>query len=508
MTAARLRPGLLGSALVLLLVTATRWPVAPKYLYYFDSVNFALALDEFSPALHQPQPPGYPLFVGLTRLIRLVIRSPEDVFLVTGILASTAAVLLLWALGRRMFGPASGLLAAALLIVNPAFWMGGITNQVRIFLALGATAAALPAWRAVEPGQARRPLIALFAALGIAAGFRPVETLLLIPLVLWTWRRTRRPWSDLFIGVAILGATLAAWMLATHAATRGQVNLAEIFWVYAQEQFRGSSAVFGAGAAAAADMFWKAIVWNGTGVLAWIWAAPFHRAWRIDPRLRLHLEFLAVWFLPAFLFSAFIHIGDPDQALAAIPALCLAGGAVLARFVQARSVQPLARVALAVLALNAALFFLPPGRLARAASFRAVRNIDREVTAALESIASLRNRTPLAIIHYGAITSWRQLEYYFPGDFVFVVSQNPADATAREEPWLFHNRRRRPLERAGSAILLPDRCRIVCLLPPGQKSSAVLSPGGGWTEHGPVVYSDSISGGILTVGGQRFLGPR
>jgi len=51
MTAARLRPGLLGSALVLLLVTATRWPVAPKYLYYFDSVNFALALDEFSPCL-------------------------------------------------------------------------------------------------------------------------------------------------------------------------------------------------------------------------------------------------------------------------------------------------------------------------------------------------------------------------------------------------------------------------------------------------------------------------
>src|SRR5579885_584151 len=61
------------TALFLLLlcvfIAVTRWLAAPKYLYYFDSANFALSLEHFDPALHQPQPPGYPLFVGLIRVI-------------------------------------------------------------------------------------------------------------------------------------------------------------------------------------------------------------------------------------------------------------------------------------------------------------------------------------------------------------------------------------------------------------------------------------------------------
>src|SRR3989338_11574004 len=38
------------------------------------------------------------------------------------------------------------------------------------------------------------------------------------------------------------------------------------------------------------------------------------------------ITFLAIWFLPAFLFHFAVHIGDPDHALTTIPALCLVGG--------------------------------------------------------------------------------------------------------------------------------------------------------------------------------------
>ncbi len=508
MNLARLRPGALGSAAVLLLVAITRWPLAPKYLYYFDSVNFALALDEFNPALHQPQPPGYPLFVGLTRLIHLLIESPERVFLVTGVLSSAAAVLLLWALGRSMFGPAAGLLAAALLLWNPGFWVGGITNQVRLFLAVGGCAVALLAWRAVERNLSGTSLYAAFAAVGIAAGFRPAAAVLLIPLLLWTWWRTHRPLMDLFIGCVVLTACAAGWIIATGLATGGLDSWIELLWSYSRQQFGGSSAAFGAAGAAAATMLMKAAIWNGLGALSWIWAVPLTKGWQIDAALRLRIEFLLVWFLPGFLFSAFIHIGDPDQALGTIPVMCVAGGVVLARFAETRPAKPLGWTVATAVVLNAVLFFVPPGRTARASSYRGVRSVDRLVTSAIDSIRTLRGDAPLAIIHYGSLVSWRQLQYYFPDDSVFIVSANPADATAAEEPWMFRGRKRVPLERVSDgAVAAPRGSRVVCVLANGRKPADVLSPATGWIEHGPVVYSDNIAGGVVQIGVERFFVP-
>src|SRR5215208_1164609 len=37
----------------------------PQSLEDIDSINFALGLRHFDPALHQPHPPGYPLYIGL-----------------------------------------------------------------------------------------------------------------------------------------------------------------------------------------------------------------------------------------------------------------------------------------------------------------------------------------------------------------------------------------------------------------------------------------------------------
>ena len=88
--------------IVCLYLIATRWPLAPHYLYYFDSANFALALEHFDPALHQPQPPGYPLFVGLTKLIHLFVLRPEHVFLIAGLLAACGAVVLIRLLAREV----------------------------------------------------------------------------------------------------------------------------------------------------------------------------------------------------------------------------------------------------------------------------------------------------------------------------------------------------------------------------------------------------------------------
>src|ERR1700674_2860009 len=110
-----------------LLVFLTRWPLAPKkHLYHIDNVNFARALDDFKPALHQPQPPGDPLYVALTRLLRVAAPRPEILFPLSGVLGSVLALAAMWRLGTVLFesgaGIGAGTAATLLLALNPIFW--------------------------------------------------------------------------------------------------------------------------------------------------------------------------------------------------------------------------------------------------------------------------------------------------------------------------------------------------------------------------------------------------
>ena len=158
---------------VFAILALTRIPLAPKYLYYFDSVNFALALDEFNPGKHQPQPPGYPMFVALMRLVHFAVPSAESVLVISGLLAATAATVFLWSLTADMFGRRAAILAVVLFVFNPALWLGGITNQVRTSLALCSTGVALLAWRALQRRLSDTAVNATFVAAGLGAASGP-----------------------------------------------------------------------------------------------------------------------------------------------------------------------------------------------------------------------------------------------------------------------------------------------------------------------------------------------
>jgi hypothetical protein len=472
-----------------LYLVATRWPLAPRYLYYFDSANFAFALEHFNPALHQPQPPGYPLFVGLTRLIHLFVLRPEHVFLIAGLLAACGAVVLIRLLAREIFGAPAGMLAAALLASNPVFWFGGITNQIRVFLAVSALGVALLAWRALRNPDRPAWLYAMFAAIAIGGGFRPALSVKLAPLALWVWWRCGHRPKRLAIGVATLVAVALPWLAATAWATGGPIRYGQVLWQYADEQFQGSSAVFGAAAPSALTMARMALVWNLLGVVAWVWAVPF--VWRgvRNPAWRERATFLAMAFLPPFLFSAVIHIGDPDQALAGVSLLCAAGGGVLAAF--CRSGRRVPVTAGAVVALQTLLFFCPPTKLAKAASYRQVAMVDRMTTGAMSSIEALRRDGPLTIVHYGSSVASRQLAYYFPEDYVVVLPSSPSE---RAQIW-FHHRTIEPPDGA-TAALRPGSSTILCLLPWYSKGAELP----GWAQKGAVFYRNAGAADTIQIG--------
>src|SRR5215510_811119 len=75
------------------LLLLTRIPAMAAFLS-IDNVNLAFSLEKFDPRIHQPQPPGYPLFVLFGRIVNILFRDAERTFIVISLIVSAICLLL------------------------------------------------------------------------------------------------------------------------------------------------------------------------------------------------------------------------------------------------------------------------------------------------------------------------------------------------------------------------------------------------------------------------------
>ena len=391
----------------------SRWELTPPYLVTFDEINFALAVDQFNPAVEQPQPPGYPLFVGLLKLLSLALPDIEATFRMAALLVSAAALVFLLGLCEQILGPGLGVLGPLLLLFNPAFWLSSLINPARLALAAGASAVAWFAWLACRRNSPRWLVLAA-AALGLSAGFQPTLAVLLLPLWLWCAWHMRTRWTVAAMALLCFGAAVCAWLPSLLAPVGGVRPFLDLLRHYSEEQFAGSSVLFGAHLYNAVRMPWRAVVWSCLGALSWIWLVPFF-ARRLGRELdAFTIRFLAVWFFPGLLFYATFHVGDPDHTLSIVPAVCAAGALTLASLTRGTSAAKRAGVISICILLNVFLFFLPFNRTARASSYAAVWGLQDYIVDMIGDVRNLSSRGPVTALFYEPTVGWRQLSYYDP----------------------------------------------------------------------------------------------
>lgn len=396
------------------LIAVTRWPLAPEHLFYFDSVNMAYALEDFDPRLHQPQPPGYPLYVALCRLIHLLGFTPEHSFLLSGVVAGALAGWLLWRFGRELGNPRAGWIAALLFLFTPVFLFNSVTNQSRGFSAVASAGAAWLCWRAAQPGTHVGWIAVASCFLGTLAGFRPVESVMLSPLLLWViW--VRRPGLRAVATAVCAGALpMLAWGYVLVTESGGLLAYVELMRGYSNQE-----GIFAAtGGPGAWRVFIKTLEYVGAmhlvTLLPWVWALVFVR-----PQLKGMGWFLVVWVLPGLLFQVLGHAADPCHSLATITALCWVGGLTLARL-QPR--HALVATTFSCL-LGTALFLHPMRGAARATSHSVVRVVNRSVVQALATLRAMESSSkgePLTLVVRDTLVTWRHLRYYFPTATVWV----------------------------------------------------------------------------------------
>ena len=94
----RSRPVLALMTLAGVYLAAHLWSLAPA-LEDIDSINFGMGLRHFAPALHQPHPPGYPVYMALGRLSLWII---ENLTALRGVEAEARALAVWSAIGGKI----------------------------------------------------------------------------------------------------------------------------------------------------------------------------------------------------------------------------------------------------------------------------------------------------------------------------------------------------------------------------------------------------------------------
>jgi hypothetical protein len=188
-----------------LVVRIVAWPCAPDT---WDGVGFVESVTSFDLASFRPHPPGYPLYVGVARLVHLFGVSPLNAVVAASLLLSMIAPLAGFSIVSRVTdgdrGPAW--FTAALLAFSPGFVVSSVATMSdgpALGLALAAYACALDV-RRVAP---------LLTGLLVAAsvGVRPSGVLVVAPAVLVLGHRHRLRGVASGVLAAVMGGL--AWLV-------------------------------------------------------------------------------------------------------------------------------------------------------------------------------------------------------------------------------------------------------------------------------------------------------
>jgi hypothetical protein len=184
-----------GIALVLIFLFA-HLAFLPKTLEDIDSINFALGVRHFDVAEHQPHPPGYPVFIALSKASTAVLRAD-------GIDAASARGLAIWsALGGAAAIPAMFLLlrrlegrdglarwATLVLVASPLFWFTAL-RPLSDMLGFAAAMWALALMAGTPPP---RRLIAGALLAGFTIGILSQVAVLTLPMLACALVVSRHP---------------------------------------------------------------------------------------------------------------------------------------------------------------------------------------------------------------------------------------------------------------------------------------------------------------------------
>jgi hypothetical protein len=158
---------------------ALHLPYLPQSLEDADSINFAIGLHAFDVARHQPHPPGYPLFIAIARVVRLLAGSDVRALSLLSVVAGACGIAAIAAFARRV---RAGWIGVALAVTAPLYWF---TANRPLSDTTGLAAAVAVQALILSATTSRTLAVAAFCA-ALAIGLRSQVAWLTVPLLIAT----------------------------------------------------------------------------------------------------------------------------------------------------------------------------------------------------------------------------------------------------------------------------------------------------------------------------------
>ncbi len=195
---------------LLLLSFATRLIAVPASLWEWDDILFARALHKYDLIAHSPHPPGFPVFVAMTRVAYWALHDEYRALTTVALIFASLLAPALFFFYREVFQDRRIALAGALLgSFAPNVWIhSGAGRSDEVGMTLGVIGLTL----VIHGLRSRRSLIAGCALFGLAMGVRvtllpvmgPVIALVLIA------RLRRREWK--LVAAALAAGTVCVFV--------------------------------------------------------------------------------------------------------------------------------------------------------------------------------------------------------------------------------------------------------------------------------------------------------
>ncbi|MEN4018321.1 MAG: glycosyltransferase family 39 protein [Methanobacterium sp.] len=313
-----------------ILIVITRIPFVSKYLYEWDSVNYALGFENFNILNHQPHPPGYIFYVGLGKWLNTIFNDPNTTMIFISILFSILTLVLIYFLAKEMFSRQIAIISSLLLVFNPLFWYYGEIATIYPSEAFFASLIAFLSYSVFKGKE--KYFYPSVLALGLAGGFRQDIVVFMFPLWLFCLFYNNREPVRFIKALLVLIPSVLVWFIPTILFSGGYEQYSQASATLYKMCFPRSSLLFGSTlinrlSAIGAFFAWTGIGLTFTGLFI---LALFNKYRGTGPihLFRLNIKnpkviFVTLWILPASLVYVLIHIAKPGYILVFVPILTI-----------------------------------------------------------------------------------------------------------------------------------------------------------------------------------------
>ncbi|HSP17565.1 MAG TPA: hypothetical protein VLV78_22665 [Thermoanaerobaculia bacterium] len=197
------------------LCAASRFLAMARSMWDWDEALFCLGMRQYDVTQHHPHPPGFPVFIGMAKILRLVIPSDFRALQALSLIAGMLVFPAIFVLGRELrLRFETSIVAATLFAFFPNVWFFGGTAFSDVPSIVLVVFAVVFLFRGSE---SRRDYWLGTLLLALAIGIRPQN--LLVGLFPGLRATIRRPWRDvavaLIIGVVITSVSYGSAIYAT-----------------------------------------------------------------------------------------------------------------------------------------------------------------------------------------------------------------------------------------------------------------------------------------------------